>query len=256
MHDNWHTKYPKLGNYADRVAKAIWATLSKFQEFDFQKSNFELSKVFKVISSSQVGTLFVKGTIDYWNHLVSNNKSQIISKCFEYSKSQIIGGIDFEDLGITKKWTDNALVKAVSMKYLEMTKVLVEKISDVNTQGGEYENTLQAAAYDGNPDIVKFLVENNANLNAEEGFFEKAMQAAVYKGNLDIVKFFVEKNVDVNAQGGGYGTALQAAAYRGNLATVKFLVEKNANVNAQFDQVQLPRIDPRSGSARLKENIA
>ncbi|KAJ4494548.1 hypothetical protein C8J55DRAFT_545623 [Lentinula edodes] len=38
MHDNWHTKYPKLGNYADRVAKAIWATLSKFQEFDFQKS--------------------------------------------------------------------------------------------------------------------------------------------------------------------------------------------------------------------------
>jgi ankyrin repeat protein len=61
--------------------------------------------------------------------------------------------------------------------------------ADVNAQGGEYGNSLQAAA-------------------------------ASHRDSEKVVRLLLEKGVDVNAPGGEYGNALQAASYHGHDAVV------------------------------------
>jgi ankyrin repeat protein len=48
-------------------------------------------------------------------------------------------------------------------------KLLLENGAEVNAEGGEYGNALQAASYRGNKAIVKLLLENGAEVNAEGG---------------------------------------------------------------------------------------
>ena len=48
-----------------------------------------------------------------------------------------------------------------------MVRLLVEKGADVNAEGGEYSNALQAAARHSHEALVQLLVENSMNINAE-----------------------------------------------------------------------------------------
>jgi ankyrin repeat protein len=48
-------------------------------------------------------------------------------------------------------------------------KLLLENGAEVNAEGGEYGNALQAASFGGNEAIVKLLLENGAEVNAEGG---------------------------------------------------------------------------------------
>jgi ankyrin repeat protein len=48
-------------------------------------------------------------------------------------------------------------------------KLLLENGAEVNAEGGEYGNALQAASFRGNEAIVKLLLENGAEVNAEGG---------------------------------------------------------------------------------------
>ena len=91
-----------------------------------------------------------------------------------------------------------------------MVRLLLDKGADVNTQGGEYSNALQAAA-----------------------------AAAAYQGSEAVVKLLLDKGADVNAQGGNYGNALQAAAYKGYEWIVKLLTENHTNVNREDFQGRL-----------------
>ena len=86
---------------------------------------------------------------------------------------------------------------------LAVTEILGHVI-DINAEGGEYGNALQAAAV-----------------------------AAAYGKNEAIVRLLLDRGADINAQGGKYGNALQAAAYRGNEAIVRLLLERGADINAQ-----------------------
>ena len=64
--------------------------------------------------------------------------------------------------------------------------------------------------------LLKLLLEKGADVNAQGGEYGNALQAASYKGHSEIVKLLLEKGADVNAQGGEYGNALQAASYKGS----------------------------------------
>jgi ankyrin repeat protein len=48
---------------------------------------------------------------------------------------------------------------------------LVEQGADVNANGGEYGNALQAAASEGNQDTVRYLVEQGDNVIEKRGHF-------------------------------------------------------------------------------------
>ncbi|KAJ4034165.1 hypothetical protein NW758_011123 [Fusarium oxysporum] len=110
---------------------------------------------------------------------------------------------------------------------------LMTEGADVNAQGGEYGNALQAASYEGNLEVVQLLLDQGADVNAQGGEYGNALQAASLRGNLEIVQLLLDKGVDVNAQGGYLGNALQAASSEGNLEVVQLLLDQGADVNAQ-----------------------
>ena len=86
---------------------------------------------------------------------------------------------------------------------------------------------------------MKMLLENGAEVNAEGGEYGNALQAASYGGNEAIVKLLLENGAEVNAEGGEYGNALQAAAsYKGNEAIVKLLLENGAEMKEEYKGAQ------------------
>ncbi|KIK02691.1 hypothetical protein K443DRAFT_5965 [Laccaria amethystina LaAM-08-1] len=72
---------------------------------------------------------------------------------------------------------------AISQPFLDplyegneaIAKLLIEKGADVNAQGGDYGNALQAATYWGNEAIAKLLIENRADVNLHGGDYENAL---------------------------------------------------------------------------------
>ncbi|KAL9068418.1 MAG: hypothetical protein Q9157_006508 [Trypethelium eluteriae] len=111
--------------------------------------------------------------------------------------------------------------------------LLLGQGADVNAQGGQYSNALQAASYRGWQEIVKMLLDAGADVHAQGGFYGNALQAASSEGWQDIVKMLLDAGADVHAQGGFYGNALQAASFQGWPEIVKMLLDAGADVHAQ-----------------------
>ncbi|KAJ4078218.1 hypothetical protein NW760_015285 [Fusarium oxysporum] len=112
-------------------------------------------------------------------------------------------------------------------------KDLTTEGADVNAQGGEYGNALQAASFNGNLRVVQLLLDNGADVNAQGGKYGNALQAASFNGSLRVVQLLLDNGADVNGQGGEYGNALQAASSRGHLEVVQLLLDNGADVNSQ-----------------------
>ena len=70
------------------------------------------------------------------------------------------------------------LYYACANGLIKVTQGLLKNGVDVNVQGGEYGNALQAASYNGHDTIARLLIENGADVNAQGGFYETALQAA------------------------------------------------------------------------------
>ncbi|PLB48774.1 Pfs, NACHT and ankyrin domain protein, partial [Aspergillus steynii IBT 23096] len=105
---------------------------------------------------------------------------------------------------------------------------LISKGADINAQGGEYGNALQAASLKGYQDIVRLLLDKGADINAQGGFYGNALHAASLEGYQEIVGLLLDKGADINAQGGRYSNALQAALFRGHQQIVRLLLDKGA----------------------------
>jgi ankyrin repeat protein len=98
--------------------------------------------------------------------------------------------------------------------------------ADVNAQGGQCGNALQAASYWGCEAVVRLLLEKGAEVNAQGGKYGNALQAASLMGYIALVRLLLEKGADVNAHGGPFGNALHVASARGHKAVVRLLREK------------------------------
>ncbi|KAH6626571.1 ankyrin repeat-containing domain protein [Chaetomium sp. MPI-SDFR-AT-0129] len=122
-----------------------------------------------------------------------------------------------------------------------LVRLVLDAGVQVNVRGiGRYSRTaIQAAAAQGDLDLVKELCRRGAEINAPAGFeYQRtALQAACNRTvvNRDLVKFLLEQGADVNAKAGTCGgvTALQAAAIQGhtNLA-IMLIKDFGADVNA------------------------
>jgi hypothetical protein len=138
-----------------------------------------------------------------------------------------------------RSWDDNPGPPRASRLYYacfgglrRMAQELVDEGADVNAQGGQYCNALQAASYGGHIEIRELLLDKGADINAQGGLFNNALQAASYRGHIKIMKLLLDKGADINAQGGQFGNALQAASYEGHIEIVKLLLDKGADINA------------------------
>ncbi|KAL0942332.1 ankyrin repeat protein [Colletotrichum truncatum] len=105
--------------------------------------------------------------------------------------------------------------------------------ADVNAQGGEYHNALQAASNGGHRETVQLLLQNGADVNKQGGFFGNALQVASFRGQVETVKLLLMKGANVNIQGGVYGNALQAASRCGHGEIVEMLLSMGADINAK-----------------------
>ena len=114
-----------------------------------------------------------------------------------------------------------------------IVRVLLDAGAEVNAQGGQYGNALQAASYQGSRETVQLLLNAGADVNAQGGEPGNALQAASLYGSQETVQLLLDAGAEVNAQGGEYGNALQAASYRRSQETVQLLLDAGAEVNAQ-----------------------
>jgi len=83
--------------------------------------------------------------------------------------------------------------------------------------------------FDSEEAIMELLLNKGANVNAEGGEYGNALQAASYNGHEAIIKLLLDKGADVNAHGGYFGNALQAASEGGHEAITKLLLDKGIN---------------------------
>jgi ankyrin repeat protein len=61
---------------------------------------------------------------------------------------------------------------------------------------------------------VELLLGKGAGVNTQGGYYGNTLQAASVEGHNKIVKLRLSAGADVNVQGEDYGNALQAASYR------------------------------------------
>jgi ankyrin repeat protein len=174
---------------------------------------------------------------------IPNTIQQMIVHLLQPQSPQFVNWIRLFD--VDKPWDRNQLefsqelipssLYYTSLMGLEEASwdLVLEKGADVNAQGGEYGNALQAASKAGHQPIVQLLLEKGADVNAQGGYFGNALQAASEAGHQAIVQLLLEKEADVNVQGGDSGNALQAASGVGHQEIVQLLLEKGAVVNAQ-----------------------
>ena len=127
----------------------------------------------------------------------------------------------------------NALQAAAYDGNLEVVQLLLDKGAEVNAQGGHYGNALQAAAYDGKSEVVRLLLDKGAEVKAQGGHYGNALQATACGSNTKVVQLLLDQGVDINTQGGVFGTALQAAATYGHIEVIQLLLDNGANVNIQ-----------------------
>ncbi|KAF4461456.1 hypothetical protein FALBO_11750 [Fusarium albosuccineum] len=127
----------------------------------------------------------------------------------------------------------NALQAASFMGHQGIVQLLLDRGADINAEGGRYGNALQAASSEGHQEVVQLLLDRGANVNAQGGRYGNALQAASFMGHQGIVQLLLDRGANVNAQGSGYGNALQAASYNGNQEVVQLLLDRGANINAR-----------------------
>nr|XP_033340901.1 uncharacterized protein LOC117228922 [Megalopta genalis] len=118
------------------------------------------------------------------------------------------------------------------------SRLLKEKMVNIDLQEEYYRNVLFEAANDCNLRIVRFVLDNLDNsssiLAAKNNSGRTVLHVAVISGNLDIVKFLVdEKKADFNVKDNNGMTVLYTAAAFGKSEIVKYLIGKGADVDAK-----------------------
>jgi len=86
---------------------------------------------------------------------------------------------------------------------------------DVNTQGGEYGNALQAVVYQKNREIVEMLLDSGTKVNAQGGYFGNALQAAGnnnsrFAAREEIAKVLLDGGADDTYQDGIQDRSLES----------------------------------------------
>ncbi|KEY73950.1 hypothetical protein S7711_09447 [Stachybotrys chartarum IBT 7711] len=242
-----HTQWPLTVQEAvEVIATEIGAD---FQYFDIDRRVFDGTEVLRycpglmciveardhldiIRTELHLAHFSVKEFLETQAHFKQQNASIIITQtCLTYltditgSHTEIERDFPMARLA-AKIWTSHA-------GLIKVAEELIARGADVNTQGGEFGNALQAASFTDKSEIMKLLLENGADINAEGGYYGNALQAALLQGHAKIVKLLLENGANANVEGGHFGNALQIASSEGYSEIVKLLLENGANANAE-----------------------
>jgi ankyrin repeat protein len=123
------------------------------------------------------------------------------------------------------------LLQAIENGNDVIAKLLIGNGADVNAEGGQYKNALQATSWKGSEQIVKLLLDNGVDVNVQGGRYGNALQAAVVGGHKQVVRLLLDRGANMNVRGGEYDNPLQAASWTGNWQMVRLLLDKGAGFN-------------------------
>ncbi|KAF7854142.1 uncharacterized protein EAF02_011760 [Botrytis sinoallii] len=116
----------------------------------------------------------------------------------------------------------------IALHFAVKDKVIFELIhnhgANINALGGRYENVLQAAAREGNLEVMAICLDHGVDINKTGGGFGNALQAAILSGS-QAFTYLLNRGADPFLKGGKFGTTLQTAAYQGAVEIVKTLLE-------------------------------
>jgi ankyrin repeat protein len=142
-----------------------------------------------------------------------------------------------EDIDTDIGWVGNALCAAACCADGHNTmKVLLEKGTDVNWQGGKHGSPLQSATINSRLDNVKLLLKHGTDVHAHCGHYGDALTAGVRHRTSfeEMATLFLQHGADIDAQGSGaYGTPLQTAVHRHHVDNEKFLLHYSATANVK-----------------------
>ena len=155
-------------------------------------------------------------------------RSILINLAVEYGKSKVLNYLldTYENIDINKRdiLGYTALFLAVWNKKIEMVKILINtgKIKD------EY---ISSALHLGINDIemVKILIEKVVDINVTNINGSTALHLAI--NNIETMQFLIEKGIDINAKNKYGNTVLHVAVWNNYYDIVQFLIEKGADIN-------------------------
>lgn len=125
-----------------------------------------------------------------------------------------------------------------------MLALLIARGADLNASDDQQGQTplvlVVSRGNDQDETILNFLVSKGASLTAFGTGGQTPIQAAAAQGNVDLVNKLLAKGVDVNLRGGTGDTALHAAVASSQVKTVRALLNSGANVNLRNDRGDTP----------------
>jgi ankyrin repeat protein len=96
-------------------------------------------------------------------------------------------------------WTDLALASYLGLTFV-VDDILTQEVVDVNTQGGDFGNALQAASLQGHEKVVELLLGKGADVNVQGGSYGNALYAASLQGHKKVVELLLGKGPCCNIQ--------------------------------------------------------
>ncbi|PVH73976.1 ankyrin, partial [Cadophora sp. DSE1049] len=107
--------------------------------------------------------------------------------------------------------------------------LLLANGANINGQGGDTGNTLQAAVIQGDEEVVELLLKSGADINGGGGEYESPLITAVTCRDKSMMKLLLDNGADINMQFGGRDTALMAAVWNNDEEAVAFLLRNGAD---------------------------
>ena len=131
---------------------------------------------------------------------------------------------------------NSASTFAEYMGYTRIVRLLdlktrLDKGLETDTVDSEGRNELQAAAAEGDAEMVTALIEVGADLRAADPQGRTALMWAALEGRTEVEEILLSRGAEVDAKDHDGGTALSWAADRGHIETVRVLLRHGADPN-------------------------
>lgn len=147
---------------------------------------FDLPRVLDLLEQEKHNQLHYPDEIYAMHFAAKHNSYQAIERLW-------VQGIGVKGLD------DSGCAPLYYVTSKEVAQWLLDKGADVNAEGGEYGNALQAAAVGGKESLVQVLLDRGANVNPKSGEYGSALQAAAFGGKERIVHLLLDRGAHVNA---------------------------------------------------------
>ena len=138
----------------------------------------------------------------------------------------------------------------LSIENANVTRLLLQQGTDVNTRDKERATPLHFACFGGHFEIALALLDNGADVNARNADCETPLHRVSlsprlgsksgYKEATRLAQLMLEHGADVNALDKDQATPLHSASYVSNLGTTRVLLDSGGNIHAKNVQGRTP----------------